>query len=98
MNQDRKNSITAYRGLVRGIVQGVFFRAETQKQAHQLGIKGWVRNVPDGSVEFLICGDANNVEAMCRWLNQGPPRARVDAVDLQAVEIDTGPAGFEITR
>lgn len=69
-------------GLVKGRVQGVFFRAETQAEAIRLGLSGWVRNTIDGHVEVLIAGDSEMVEQMRSWLLQGPPRARVDALEL----------------
>ncbi len=73
-------------GFVSGLVQGVFFRLETQKQAQQLGIYGWVRNTDDGRVEVFICGPAETVAEMETWLHHGPPRARVSSVELQNVE------------
>ena len=74
---------------VTGLVQGVFFRAETQHEAHRLGVAGWVRNEPDGSVAAHFEGDPDAVEAMVAWCRQGPRRARVDAVDVR----DAEPAG-----
>jgi len=65
---------------VTGRVQGVGFRAATVRQAHLLGITGWVRNAPDGSVEVLIQGDAERVDQMLSWLHRGPPAARVAEV------------------
>ncbi|TCO81093.1 acylphosphatase [Plasticicumulans lactativorans] len=69
---------------VRGRVQGVAFRAHTRERALQLGVVGQARNLADGSVEVLACGDEAAVRALCDWLRQGPPRARVDAVEEQA--------------
>ena len=69
-------------GLIKGRVQGVFFRMETQKQACQLQLTGWVRNTPVGDVEVLICGDEADVDSMIEWLQQGPTLARVLAVEL----------------
>lgn len=66
---------------VRGRVQGVFYRASAQEQALRLGLTGWVRNSADGEVELLACGDARQLEALEQWLWQGPPAARVTAVD-----------------
>jgi acylphosphatase len=65
---------------IRGRVQGVFFRASTRAQALQLGLNGYARNLVDGSVEVLACGDAEAVDALHRWLQHGPPNARVDVV------------------
>ncbi len=66
--------------LVEGRVQGVGFRAATVRQAHQLGLGGWVRNLPDGRVEVLIQGERAAVDRMLSWLLQGPPAARVAGV------------------
>ncbi|MCG8414044.1 MAG: acylphosphatase [Pseudomonadales bacterium] len=73
---------TCLTGLVKGRVQGVFFRAETQAEAQRLGLTGWVRNTREGHVEVKICGEMAALEAMRGWLQQGPPRARVDSLEL----------------
>jgi acylphosphatase len=62
---------------VEGRVQGVFFRATTQEQARALGLRGYVRNLPDGSVEVYACGEDGALEALRAWLWEGPPYARV---------------------
>lgn len=66
---------------VTGRVQGVFYRASTQEQAEKLNLTGYARNLSDGSVEVLACGDAQAVETLCDWLWQGPLHARVDNVE-----------------
>lgn len=71
----------AARFLVVGRVQGVFFRAGTREQALALGVAGHATNLPDGRVEVLAVGDAAALDALERWLRQGPPAARVDAVE-----------------
>jgi acylphosphatase len=68
---------------VHGRVQGVFYRASAQAQAEALGLAGWVRNRRDGTVELVAEGPAGAVDALVRWLGQGPPAARVDAVDVE---------------
>ena len=70
--------IIAHKVRVFGLVQGVFFRAWTAEQARLLGIAGWVRNCPDGSVEAHLEGEADKVERMFALLRVGPPHARVD--------------------
>lgn len=72
---------------ITGRVQGVFFRLETQKEAKRLGISGYVKNLPDGSVEAVIQGDAQTVEKMIRWCYQGPPASRVDHIDLSDIAL-----------
>jgi acylphosphatase len=65
---------------VSGRVQGVFFRDHVQSMATELGVGGWVRNLPDGRVEAEFEGAADLVERMVRWCATGPPRARVTRV------------------
>ncbi|HLU20299.1 MAG TPA: acylphosphatase [Pusillimonas sp.] len=65
---------------VTGRVQGVGFRAATVRQAHSLGVTGWVRNAPDGSVEVLVQGEPEQVDHMLSWLHKGPPAAKVTGV------------------
>jgi len=64
--------------IIRGRVQGVFYRASTRDEARQLGLHGWVRNLPDGSVEVLAEGPEVQLLQLLRWCRQGPPAARVD--------------------
>ncbi len=66
---------------VEGRVQGVWFRESTRQQAISLGITGYARNLDDGSVEVLACGSAKDLETLERWLRQGPPLARVTALE-----------------
>jgi acylphosphatase len=68
------------RCLVSGRVQGVFFRAATRRQALELGLDGVARNLPDGRVEVICDGPATAVDALCAWLRNGPPAARVSGV------------------
>lgn len=76
----------AARFVVRGHVQGVWFRASTREQALALGLDGVARNRDDGSVEVLARGDAAALHALERWLHVGPPLARVDGVERTACE------------
>jgi len=69
--------------IIRGRVQGVFFRYETQMVARRLGITGWVRNNYDGSVETVAEGAKEKLEEFVQWCHQGPSRARVDAVQVE---------------
>jgi acylphosphatase len=81
------------RCVVSGRVQGVWFRASTRDRARSLGLDGWVRNLPDGRVEVLVSGPEAQVEALCAWLWQGPPLARVDEVACEPAGVPAGP-GF----
>jgi acylphosphatase len=77
---DLDSRIETYYVRVKGVVQGVGFRLATVREAHALGIKGWVANLDDGSVEALLQGPANQVDRMLMWLRHGPPAARVTEV------------------
>ncbi len=74
---------------ITGCVQGVWFRSRTCNQAVRLGVKGWVKNLPDGRVEMLLEGEKDKVEQMVQWCRRGPPLARVDHIN-QTVETPTG--------
>jgi acylphosphatase len=78
---------TAVRFVVRGHVQGVFFRASTRTQAQELGLHGHAINLPDGSVEVLAAGDSGAIEQLAQWLQHGPPHAHVEAVHREDVSI-----------
>ena len=75
---------------IRGRVQGVWYRGWTVDEAERRGLRGWVRNRRDGSVEAVLCGPAAAVDDMIAAFWSGPPAARVDAVDRAAVEAFTG--------
>lgn len=67
---------------IRGRVQGVWYRESMRQEAERLGVAGWVRNTPDGSVEAVIQGPAEAVDALIAWARSGPPQARVDRIEL----------------
>ncbi|MBU2538227.1 MAG: acylphosphatase [Proteobacteria bacterium] len=67
---------------VEGLVQGVYFRDYAQKEARELGLSGWVRNRPDGSVEAVLEGETEKVEQMLAWLHIGSPQAEVREVQV----------------
>jgi acylphosphatase len=79
----------------RGRVQGVWFRESCRAEAVALGVGGWVRNLGDGRVEAVFEGPDPAVARMVAWCRAGPPRARVDGVDVQ-VEEPTGEPGFHV--
>jgi acylphosphatase len=78
--------LIARRCLVAGRVQGVFYRASTRARATTLGVTGFARNLPDGRVEVLACGERGAVHALCRWLWQGSPASAVTAVEIEELE------------
>jgi acylphosphatase len=67
---------------IHGRVQGVWFRESMRIEAERLGVAGWVRNTSDGSVEAVVQGSVEAVEAMIQWARTGPPLARVDRIDI----------------
>lgn len=82
--------------LVSGKVQGVYFRAWTHDQAASLGLKGWVRNLMDGTVEVLIQGDEAAAEELKKRLLTGPTMARVDGLEAKWIDYDTEHDAFHI--
>ena len=84
----------AVRVLIQGKVQGVWYRGWTVDQATTRGLRGWVRNRRDGSVEALFIGPKAKIESMIAACNDGPPAARVDHVERLPAE-DSGEVGFE---
>jgi acylphosphatase len=83
--------------IVRGRVQGVWFRAETQHEARRSGVNGWVRNLRDGSVEAVFEGEEDMVKGMVQWCNHGPTGARVDDVSVDWEDHKGEFDGFSIT-
>lgn len=70
--------------IVKGLVQGVFFRANMTRKARSEGVKGWVRNLPDGmTVEAVLEGPRDAVERVICWALRGPPAARVDSLQVE---------------
>ena len=83
------------RVVVQGHVQGVFFREATRRRAQALGVAGYVRNCPDGTVEAVFEGEREAVERLVEFCREGPRGARVDWVDV-AGEEPAGMSGFEV--
>ena len=82
---------------VSGNVQGVFFRARTVDRANQLGVTGWVRNLPDAKVEAVIEGDKGRVEAMVEFCSKGPEGSEVKNIDVKWKEYTGEFQDFKIT-
>ncbi len=87
--------IVRARAKVQGRVQGVWFRRSTADFARGRGVAGWVRNLPDGSVEAVVEGSSTAVDAVLDYVRVGPPRAEVTAVAV-VWEAPVGETGFEI--
>lgn len=83
--------------IITGIVQGVFFRMETQRAAEQYNVAGWVRNKRDGSVEAVFEGERTEVDAVLDWCREGPTRSVVHDVVVEWQEYTGEYGGFNIT-
>lgn len=97
----RRRSGTALKQLqlvVRGRVQGVYFRASTQREAKRLGLVGVVRNRSDGSVEIVAEGDETAIRELHGWAQKGPSVARVDRVDTRWRSFSGEYADFRIVE
>jgi acylphosphatase len=77
---------------VYGKVQGVFFRKHTRDMAHELGIKGTVRNCADGSVMIEACGSKAAMKLFSEWCRQGPPHARVEKTETHTMPVKNFPS------
>ncbi len=86
-----------FRLRIEGKVQGVFYRKSAQIRALGLHLTGWVRNLPDGSVEAEIEGEREACQAMIAWCNQGPPNAWVRKVAVEEVPV-CGDSEFKVLR
>ena len=82
---------------IKGKVQGVFYRATAKDVADQLGIKGWVKNLPDKNVEIRATASEELLQKFMDWCKQGPPKARVDDVIVEELELQDF-NGFRIIR
>lgn len=93
---DKSDDLSARRFVVRGRVQGVGFRWFVEREAHMLGVSGWVRNNADGSVEVLAMGTREQLSGLRSRLQQGPRAARVDAVEEKDAKPVEGLKSFRI--
>ena len=81
---------------ISGQVQGVFFRDSARERAEQLGLAGWVRNLPDGRVEAIFEGPSEKVREMVRWCEEGPSHAEVEDVEAEIEASEGDLEGFEV--
>jgi len=79
----KNDSISRVHAWISGRVQGVFYRASTHEKATSLGLKGWVKNLPDGRVELVAEGPPDKIEELLEWCQQGPPGARVTDIEVK---------------
>lgn len=98
MPEDTANTLVSRHVLVRGRVQGVSYRANAQAEAAKLGLRGWVRNRLDGSVEAVVSGPEAEVDDFIAWARKGPPAARVEEVEVTPADaVDETPFGVRPT-
>lgn len=90
--------IPTYSILVFGKVQGVFYRASTKEKAKSLGLHGFVRNEPDGSVYIIVQGHKKNIEALVEWCRSGPSRAMVKDIIVNKIVWEHQYENFTIDR
>ncbi|MBK1723792.1 acylphosphatase [Thiocystis violacea] len=95
MDDQHAEQRVCYRCVVGGRVQGVFFRASAREQAMRLGVTGYARNLPDGRVEVLVCGESAAVAQLRDWLRTGPTAAQVTGVACEPLDYHPHP-GFVI--
>ncbi|MBU1992934.1 MAG: acylphosphatase [Patescibacteria group bacterium] len=81
---------------ITGTVQGVFYRAHAKEKAQTLGITGYAKNMPDGSVEILAQGERDKIEKLIEWCSEGPDASQVDNVEAEWREPQGKPEEFEI--
>ncbi len=81
---------------IQGRVQGVFFRASAKEQADRLRLTGWVRNLPEGSVEIQVEGTEDGLDEFINWCHKGPPGASVTNVDLEYLQPSGDMTSFSI--
>jgi len=74
--------------LIKGKVQGVFYRATAKNVADLTGVKGWVRNLPDNNVEITATASEETLQKFINWCKQGPPKARVDEVIVEELNLE----------
>jgi protein-L-isoaspartate(D-aspartate) O-methyltransferase len=92
----REDTMKSVRANVRGRVQGVYFRASAQREARRLGVRGWARNLNDGSVELHAEGERAAVDALLTWCASGPAQAEVERVEVDDTEPEPGLVDFAV--
>ena len=82
MSTVNPEGFSAFHAIIHGRVQGVGFRYNTHREARRRRLGGWVRNLPDGTVEVVCEGESKKVRSFAEWLGTGPPGAHVTRIDL----------------
>ena len=94
----RLSSARRVRIRISGLVQGVLFRESARREAERLGLTGWIRNEPDGSVSAEAQGHPTHVESFVEWCRDGPSLAAVDQVHVTEMAPESGASSFHITH
>lgn len=84
--------------LIKGKVQGVYYRASAKSKADALNIKGWIKNTPEGFVEAVACGNTTDVSTFILWCNEGPIRAEVEEIITKEINPILNFETFEVVR
>jgi acylphosphatase len=82
--------------LISGQVQGVFFRANTRRAANELGLKGWVRNVPEGMVEVVAEGRKHSLDKLIEYCRKGPEGSKVENIEIKWEDFRNEFGGFDV--
>ena len=82
---------------IKGKVQGVFYRATAKDVADLIGVKGWVRNLPDNNVEIIATASEETLQKFINWCKQGPPKAKVDEVAIEELDLQEF-SNFKVIR
>ena len=91
MNKQKSAHPVCFRCLVAGRVQGVFYRATARHEAQRRSLTGYAKNLPDGRVEVVACGEPSAVEELVEWLRDGPADARVTGVSCEVIDYQAYP-------
>ena len=74
--------------IIKGKVQGVFYRTSAKKKAEELSLSGWIKNTSEGDVEAIVTGNNQQLQEFVKWCKSGPDRAKVDEVDVNNHELE----------
>jgi acylphosphatase len=84
--------------VIKGKVQGVFYRASAREMAEKLGITGWIKNTAEGNVEAMVSGTQHNLDSFIDWCWQGSSRSMVESVDVKKMEEELTFDSFQVIR
>lgn len=96
MTEDTGKDLQRAHVYISGSVQGVGLRASARQQARELGLTGWIENLPDGRVEAVFEGSPDDVRRMTQWCEQGPTYATIEGVEVQEEDVRGDLRGFEV--